>query len=205
MATPQSPLISLTATTETPFDVRMHPSQSGLWRASGRFKVGMMLRAGLPNQADFEYRQNIKGTATRIGGVWADGMWLPVGAPSSMAMNFLIPADGKTGAGPGLLNFWKEDGIIDNHTVRRYGYRASRMRDGAQVLDGWTGGGNFYWAVDNPGISGTLTDGLRLSFRLHFVGACYNVREKKTYFFRDWLYERTRTLRRRSDGSWAFT
>lgn len=161
-----------------------------------------MLRAGMPDESDYEYRQNIKGTATRSAGVWANGVWLPVGAPSSLALNFTIPADPKTGAGPGLLNVWKEDGIVDNGMVRRYGYRNAPMRDGPEALDGWTGG-NFYWAVDNPGISGTLVDGLRLSFRIHFVGACFNVRDKKTYFFKDWLYERTRTLRRRTDGTWA--
>jgi hypothetical protein len=164
----------------------------------------MMLRSGLPDQSDYEYRQNVKGTATRSAGVWADGVWLPVGAPSSMGLNFIIPSDPKTGAGPGLLSTWKEDGIVDHGVVRRYGYRSARMMDGAQALDGWMGG-NFYWAVDNPGISGTLADGLRLSFWLHFVGACYNVREKKTYFFKDWLYERTRTLRQRDDGTWAIT
>ncbi len=204
MATAESPLLSLNRTRVIDFDVRMHPSKPGWWRASAQFKIGMMLRAGLPDQLDYQYRQNIKGTATRCAGVWAGGTWLPVGAPRSMALDFIIPADPKTGAGPGLLNTWKEDGIVDNGLVRRYGYRKHRMMDGNQALDGWHGP-NFYWAVDNPGITGTLVDGLRLNFRLHFVGACYNVRDKKTYFFIDWVYERTRTLRHRSDGSWAIS
>jgi len=204
MATAPSPLIYLNATTEIPFDVRMHPSVPGWWEASGRFKVGMMLRAGMPDQSDYEYRQNIKGTATRMAGVWASGIWLPVGAPSSLANNFIIPADPKTGAPAGLHNMWKEDGIVDHGVSRRYGYRNSRMKDGSHTLDGWHGG-NFYWAIDNPGITGTLVDGLQLSFRLHFVGACYNVRDKNTYFFRDWLYNCTRTLRKRSNGTWAIT
>lgn len=204
MATAPSPLINLTATTEIPFDVRMHPSRATWWRASARFRVGMNLRAGMPDESDYEYRQNIKGTATRMAGVWANGIWLPVGAPSSIGLNFIIPLDPKTGAAPGLLDFWKEDGIIDHGVVRRYGYRNSRMMDGGQTLDGYLGG-NFYWAVDNPSITGELVDGVRLSFRLHFVGACYNVRDKKTYFFKDWMYERTRTLRRRSNGTWAIT
>ncbi len=85
--------------------------------------------------------------------------------PSSLALNFIIPAESNTGAGPGLLNTWKEDVIDDSGVIRRYGYRSARMMDGAQVLDGWMGG-NLYWSVDNPGISGTLVDGLRLSFML---------------------------------------
>lgn len=201
-----NPLLHLVVHRERDFDVRPHPTRTNWWRASAKFGVDMMLRAGLPDNDDFEFRQYIKGTIYRYTGIWTNGMWIGTGGWDSLATMMPIPADPNSGAAPGLLQSWKEDGLVYSGKAYRYGHRNVPMMDGIEQLDVYTGSpANHYTSYDVPRVDGQMTEGMRLAFNLHFAVLALNVKTKESYGLHAWHYQVTRTLRQASNGAWSIT
>jgi|GEM_PF-1582336 len=150
------------------------------WQFRGRFRVDIRLNPALSNPGRYQYRQFIKGKATSTPGRFAHGApktlanWSATGPVVDHASQFKVPG--------GLsATTYREDGITDGGSVRRFGYRSSAAHVAVGEEDRYLptqATGSDYVCVDTYGVMGSnRVTGTRLTLELHYKGVIVDVQQ----------------------------